>query len=96
MHHRKSTCMSIFSKVGLVDQSKPCTQIYLQKITTVLPPNVLPPNDRRTDGQTSRTTTICSFFRKKGKQVLKPECHAICQGYVDPIQLACTSLLFQK
>ena len=23
---------SIFSKIGLVDQSKPCTQIYLQKI----------------------------------------------------------------
>ena len=27
----KRTCISIFSKIGLVDQSKPCTQIYLQK-----------------------------------------------------------------
>ena len=26
----KRTCTSIFSKIGLVDQSKPCTQIYLQ------------------------------------------------------------------
>ena len=26
----KRTCISIFSKIGLVDQSKPCTQIYLQ------------------------------------------------------------------
>ena len=26
----KHTCISIFSKLGLVDQSKPCTQIYLQ------------------------------------------------------------------
>ena len=26
----KSTCISIFSKIGLEDQSKPCTQIYLQ------------------------------------------------------------------
>ena len=28
----KRTCISIFSKIELVDQSKPCTQIYLQKI----------------------------------------------------------------
>ena len=27
----KRTCMSIFSKIVFVDQSKPCTQIYLQK-----------------------------------------------------------------
>ena len=27
----KRTCISIFSKIGLVDQSKTCTQIYLQK-----------------------------------------------------------------
>ena len=27
----KHTCITIFSKIGLVDQSKPCTQIYLQK-----------------------------------------------------------------
>ena len=26
----KRTCVSIFSKIRLVDQSKPCTQIYLQ------------------------------------------------------------------
>ena len=25
------TCTSIFSEIGLVCQSKPCTQIYLQK-----------------------------------------------------------------
>ena len=28
----KRTCISIFSKIGLVDQSKPCTQIYLQNL----------------------------------------------------------------
>ena len=27
----KRTCISIFSKIWLVDQSKPCTQVYLQK-----------------------------------------------------------------
>ena len=27
----KRTCISIFSKIGLVDQSKTCIQIYLQK-----------------------------------------------------------------
>ena len=27
----KRTCITIFSKIGLVDQSKPCTEIYLQK-----------------------------------------------------------------
>ena len=27
----KRTCISIFSTIGLVDQSKLCTQIYLQK-----------------------------------------------------------------
>ena len=32
----KCTCTSIFSKIGLVDQSKPCTQIYLQKIANCI------------------------------------------------------------
>ena len=32
----KRTCISIFSKIGLVDQSKPCTQIYLQKIASYI------------------------------------------------------------
>ena len=105
----KRTCTSIFSKIGLVDQSKPCTQIYLQKIancinlqlairisknqafrTCTTPSRTFRPilssigllgnelprkeiistdgrTDRRTDGQTSRTTTISSFFRKKKK-----------------------------
>ena len=27
----KRICMSIFNKIGLLDQSKPCTQIYLPK-----------------------------------------------------------------
>ena len=34
MRHRKTymyTCMSIFSKIGLIDLSKPCAQIYLPK-----------------------------------------------------------------
>ena len=29
MRHRKGTCISIFIKIGLVDQLKPCAQIYL-------------------------------------------------------------------
>ena len=29
-----SRCISIFSKIGLVDQSKPCAQIYSQKIAS--------------------------------------------------------------
>ena len=32
----KRTCISIFRKIGLVDQSKPCTQIYLQKIASCI------------------------------------------------------------
>ena len=32
----KRTCTSIFSKIGLVDLSKPCTQIYLQKIANCI------------------------------------------------------------
>ena len=34
----KRTCRSIliFSKIGIVDQSKPCTQIYLQKIASCI------------------------------------------------------------
>ena len=31
MHHHITTCISIFSKIGLIDQSEPCTQMYLQK-----------------------------------------------------------------
>ena len=110
----KRTCISIFSKLGLVDQSKPCTQIYLQNflicinlqlairisknhvfLTCTSPSRTFMPilrsiglldieiqqkeiistddrrtdgwTDRWTDGQTSRTTTIDSFFRKKKK-----------------------------
>ena len=100
------TCISIFSKIGLVDQSKLCTQIYLQKFanciklqlairisknhafpTCTTPSRTFRPvlrsiglldnelprkeiistDDRRTDGQTSRTTTIGSFFEKRKK-----------------------------
>ena len=32
----KRTCLSIFSKIVLVDQSKPCTQIYFQKNTNCI------------------------------------------------------------
>ena len=32
----KRTCIQIFSKIGLIDQSKPCTQIYLQKIANCI------------------------------------------------------------
>ena len=32
----KRTCISIFSQIGLVDQSKPCTQIYLQKFANCI------------------------------------------------------------
>ena len=32
----KRTCMSIFSKIGLADQSKLCTQIYLQKFANCI------------------------------------------------------------
>ena len=94
----KRTCISIFSKIGLVDQSKLCTQIYLQKFASCnsnfeksrLSDMHYPLTDihahfeinrpvryrntakinyfhRRTDGQTSRTTTIGMFFRKKQK-----------------------------
>ena len=31
MRHHKRTCITIFSKLGLADQSKPCKVIYLQK-----------------------------------------------------------------
>ena len=104
----KRTCISIFSHIGLVNQSKPCTQVYLQQFANcinlqlairisknyafrtctapyghALPltdihahfeinrpvryPNTAKRNyfHRRTDGQTSRTTTMGSFFRKK-------------------------------
>ena len=32
----KRKCISIFSKLGSVDQSKPCTLIYLQKIASCI------------------------------------------------------------
>ena len=32
----KHTCISIISKIGLVDQSKLCTQIYLQKFANCI------------------------------------------------------------
>ena len=32
----KRTCISIFSKLGLVDQSKPCTLIYLQILASCI------------------------------------------------------------
>ena len=32
----KRTCISIFNKIGLVDQSKLCTQIYLQKFANCI------------------------------------------------------------
>ena len=32
----KRACISIFSKIGLVDRSKPCTQIYLQKFANCI------------------------------------------------------------
>ena len=32
----KRTCISIFSKIGVVDQSKPCTLIYLQKFANCI------------------------------------------------------------
>ena len=32
----KRTCISIFSKIGLVDQSKPCTQVDLQKFANCI------------------------------------------------------------
>ena len=37
MHHCITyICISIFSKFGLVDHSKPCTQIYLQVIVSCI------------------------------------------------------------
>ena len=33
---RRPTCISIFSKLGLVDQSKPCILIYLQKMANCI------------------------------------------------------------
>ena len=103
----KRTCISIFSKIGLVDQSKPCTQVYLQKFancinlqlamrisknhtfrtcTTTLRTFMLILRSigllgiskyrekklfPQTDGQTSRTTIIGSFFFEKRKKLLK-------------------------
>ena len=36
MRHRKRICISILSKLGLVDQSKPCILIYLQKMASCI------------------------------------------------------------
>ena len=36
MRHYKRTCISIFNKLGLVDQSKPCILIYLQKMASCI------------------------------------------------------------
>ena len=37
MHQGITSCISIFSKIGLVDdQSKQCAQIYLQKIASCI------------------------------------------------------------
>ena len=36
MHHRKRTCISIFSKIGLVDLSKSCTQTFSQKMVSCI------------------------------------------------------------
>ena len=106
----KRTCISIFSKLELVDQSKLCIQIYWQTFAnyinlqlairiskkhaflTYTTPSltfrailrsiglldkelprkeILSTDDRWTGGQTSRTTTIGSFFRKKKKNYRK-------------------------
>ena len=32
----KRTCISIFSHIGLVNQSKPCTQVYLQQFANCI------------------------------------------------------------
>ena len=32
----KRTCLSIFSKIGLIDQSSSCTEMYSQKITSFI------------------------------------------------------------
>ena len=104
----KRTSISIFSKIGLVDQSKPCTQIYFQKFANrinlqlairisknqafrtctrplrtfmlilrsiglldiEIPRKEIISTDGQTDGQTSRTTTIGSFFEER-KNLLK-------------------------
>ena len=97
----KHTCISIFSKIRLVDQSKPCTQIYLQKFSNCINLQLAIRNSKHhafrtcttplrtfrpilrsiglldieipqkeiisTDGRTSRTTTIGSFFEKRKK-----------------------------
>ena len=36
MYHHKCTCISIFRKIELVDQSKQCIQIYLQNIANCI------------------------------------------------------------
>ena len=55
----KRTCISIFSNIGLVDQSKLCTQIYLQKfancINLQLAIRILNNHARRTCTTPSRT-----------------------------------------
>ena len=105
----KRICITIFSKIGLVDRSKPCTQIYLHfffnlhkfatcnynfeksrlsdmhcpltdiqahfeingtvRYRNTAKKEIISKDDRRTngrtDGQTSRTTTIGSFFETR-------------------------------
>ena len=36
MHHHETYMYINFQQIGLVDQSKPCTQIYLQKIANCI------------------------------------------------------------
>ena len=115
------TCISIFSKIGLVDLSKPCTQVYLQifancinlqlairisknhafrtcttpsrtfrpilrlisQLDNELPRKEIISTDGRTGGQTSRTTTIGSFFRKKKKLLKTREAISVILRIID-------------
>ena len=53
----KRTCISIFSKIGLVDQSKLCTQIYLQKFANCI---ILQLANRISENHAFRTCTTPS------------------------------------
>ena len=55
------TCISIFSKIRLVDQSKPCTQIYLQIIINCINLQLAIPISRNHSFQ----TWITQFSRSK-------------------------------
>ena len=65
---KKRTCISIVSKIGFVEQSKPCTQIYLQKIASCL--NLQPPIvfflNRLFETCVIVTRTCISIFSKLG------------------------------